>query len=101
GVVQSLVESLYPGLSKTTKNVDELVADVLKALGADKLAGGVLGGGLGVVNDLAQKLGLEVGCLVQIIKETVEKALGADKAKALEAAGAAASSKQLNITIVV
>ncbi|CDH50618.1 predicted protein [Lichtheimia corymbifera JMRC:FSU:9682] len=96
GVVQSLVVSLYPGLSKTTEQVDELVADVLNALGADKLADGVLGGGLGVVNDLAHKLGLEVGCLVQTIKETVEKVLGADKAKDLEAAGgdAASSSQQ-------
>ncbi|KAJ8664094.1 hypothetical protein O0I10_000372 [Lichtheimia ornata] len=96
GVVQSLVESLYPGLSNTTGQVDELVADILSALGADKLAGGILGGALDAVNDLAQKLGLEVGCIVQIVKETVEKVLGADKAKALEAAGgdAASSSQQ-------
>ncbi|KAJ8664093.1 hypothetical protein O0I10_000371 [Lichtheimia ornata] len=96
GVVQSLVESLYPGLSNTTGQVDELVADILSALGADKLADRILGGALGAVNDLAQKLGLEVGCIVQIVKETVEKVLGADKAKALEAAGgdAASSSQQ-------
>lgn len=93
GVVQSLIESLYPGLSLTTKQVDELVAAVLKALGADQLAGGVLGGGLGVVNDLAEKLGLEVGCIVQIIKETVEKVLGADEAKALETADGSASQQ--------
>ncbi|KAJ8664095.1 hypothetical protein O0I10_000373 [Lichtheimia ornata] len=83
GIVQSLVESLYPGLSKATKNVDEIVAQVLGALGADKIGQDVLVDSLSTVDALTEKLGLGVGCLVEVIRKAVEEVVGAAKAQKL------------------
>lgn len=83
GIVQSLVESLYPGLSKTTSEVDKIVAQVLGALGADKLSQDVLVDSLSTVDALTEKLGLGVGCLVEVIRKAVEEVVGAAKAQKL------------------
>ncbi|KAI9311691.1 hypothetical protein BX666DRAFT_1881559 [Dichotomocladium elegans] len=71
GILQSLLRELYPTLDFTAHELDIIVAQVLRILGADDLSYAFLHGRIGLLNDLLATLGCTIDQLVFTIEQVV------------------------------
>ncbi|KAI9311687.1 hypothetical protein BX666DRAFT_1994453 [Dichotomocladium elegans] len=71
GIIQSLLRELYPTLDFTAEQLDIIVADVLRLLGAHDLSYAFLHGRIGLLNDLLALLGCTLSQLLLAIERVV------------------------------